>query len=266
MDKEQPGYQKVYALWDDVAGVKRLQRATLDTDGGLARDHGLVGSDEWWHAVYGGDLPLHTVKGTICDLAMESMNDWPTFKIFCDDGSVTRSITRELLPLKGEPYKLGRDAIWQYVVARYKKPVEIRNSEGAVVETWYHSSLTIAIWLGEMVSLFRPIGHAELALIAKSGFATFPPRLPEQPIFYPVCNYRYAEEIASKWNAKDGMAYVTRFEVAKRHLDQYETHQVGGQEHLEYWIPSERLEEFNASIIGKIRVVKSFAPTEAEHA
>lgn len=34
--------------------------------------------------------------------------------------------------------------------------------------------------------LYRPVGVAELRLIARSGFREFPPRLPEQPIFYPV--------------------------------------------------------------------------------
>ena len=63
-------------------------------------------------------------------------------------------------------------------------------------------------------TLWRPVGPEELKLIAESGWRRFPPRLPEQPIFYPVCNERYAREIAERWNAPvDGAAYVTRFEV-----------------------------------------------------
>lgn len=31
--------------------------------------------------------------------------------------------------------------------------------------------------------LYRPVGEQELALIQESGYAAFPPRLPEQPIF-----------------------------------------------------------------------------------
>jgi hypothetical protein len=34
-------------------------------------------------------------------------------------------------------------------------------------------------------TLFRPVGPKELALIRASGMKAFPPRLPEQPIFYP---------------------------------------------------------------------------------
>ena len=46
--------------------------------------------------------------------------------------------------------------------------------------------------------LYRPVGTAELELIHKSGDKEFPPRLPEQPIFYPVLNEQYACEIAEK--------------------------------------------------------------------
>ena len=40
----------------------------------------------------------------------------------------------------------------------------------------------------DVITLYRPVGKNELALIAESGFTAFPPRLPEQPIFYPVLN------------------------------------------------------------------------------
>jgi hypothetical protein len=36
--------------------------------------------------------------------------------------------------------------------------------------------------------LYRPVGPKELVLIAASGYREFPPRLPDQPIFYPVLN------------------------------------------------------------------------------
>ncbi|MBC8141560.1 MAG: ADP-ribosylation/crystallin J1, partial [Armatimonadetes bacterium] len=36
------------------------------------------------------------------------------------------------------------------------------------------------------ITLYRPVGQRELDLIAASGYRAFPPRLPEQPIFYPV--------------------------------------------------------------------------------
>jgi hypothetical protein len=51
---------------------------------------------------------------------------------------------------------------------------------------------------------------------------------------------------------------VTRFEVRKAFLDQYQVHQAGGRTILEYWIPAEDLEEFNANIVGQIEVVAEF--------
>lgn len=50
--------------------------------------------------------------------------------------------------------------------------------------------------------LYRPVGQAEYDLIAQSNFTAFPPRLAEQPIFYPVLNERYAREISEKWNRR----------------------------------------------------------------
>lgn len=108
--------------------------------------------------------------------------------------------------------------------------------------------------------LFRPVGAAEMRLIEASGFRAFPPRLPEQPIFYPVCNEAYAVEIAERWNTRfDGGGFVTRFAVRSDHIAKYERHIVGARHHEEYWIPAEELDAFNAAIVGPIVVVRAFA-------
>ena len=52
--------------------------------------------------------------------------------------------------------------------------------------------------------LYRPVGSKELELIKQSGYTKYPPRLPEQPIFYPVLNEKYANEITMKWNVRYG--------------------------------------------------------------
>ena len=74
--------------------------------------------------------------------------------------------------------------------------------------------------------LFRPVGPRELGLIEASGFRAFPPRLPEQPIFYPVLNFAYAEQIARNWNSTRADAgfqdFVTRFEVDNAYVARYE--------------------------------------------
>lgn len=109
------------------------------------------------------------------------------------------------------------------------------------------------------VTLWRPIGPAELRLIEAADFRAFPPRLAEQPIFYPVLNEAYAVQIARDWNVKaDGAGYVTRFNVRREFLDAYPVQQGGGREHLEYWIPAEDLAAFNEAIVGQIEVVSEF--------
>lgn len=112
------------------------------------------------------------------------------------------------------------------------------------------------------VELFRPVGQRELELIRESGFAAFPPRLPFQPIFYPVLNEEYATQIARDWNTRDGASgdagYVTRFRVRAAFLSAYEVRQVGGEVHQEYWIPAEDLLRFNAVIVGPIEVIAEF--------
>jgi hypothetical protein len=56
------------------------------------------------------------------------------------------------------------------------------------------------------ITLYRPVGPKELALIEQSGFRAFPPRLHWQPIFYPVLNEAYAMRIARDWNVRDSVA------------------------------------------------------------
>jgi hypothetical protein len=113
--------------------------------------------------------------------------------------------------------------------------------------------------------LYRPVGQKEYELIAQSGFRAFPPRLPEQPIFYPVLSEAYAIQIARDWNLKDknsGFAgYVTRFSVKADFLSAYEVQTVGASgSHDEYWIPAEDLERFNAAIVGEIEITREFLP------
>lgn len=119
----------------------------------------------------------------------------------------------------------------------------------------------------ETLTLYRPVGKAELDLIRKSNFSGFPPRLPHQPIFYPVLNEEYAREIAEKWNTQDEQSgyrgYVTRFKVRALFAKQFQAKQVGDVSHRELWIPAARVEEMNRNIIGKIEVIAEFSPPAA---
>jgi hypothetical protein len=115
----------------------------------------------------------------------------------------------------------------------------------------------------EAVTLFRPVGPAELDLIVASGFRAFPPRLPHQPIFYPVLHEAYAVQIARDWNTRDAasgyVGYVTRFRVRAAFLEPYPVQTVGAAQHQEYWIPAEALVAFNAQLVGPIEVIATFS-------
>jgi hypothetical protein len=111
----------------------------------------------------------------------------------------------------------------------------------------------------EIVTLWRPVGPGELELIRQAGMKAFPPRLPDQPIFYPVTTQDYAVKIARDWNVpRSGVGYVTRFAVRCDVLDRYPVQEAGGRAHSEYWVPAEELDAFNAAIVGDIEVIQQF--------
>ncbi|WP_370468274.1 hypothetical protein [Parvularcula maris] len=119
--------------------------------------------------------------------------------------------------------------------------------------------------MGSVTTLFRPVGSAELEKIKATDMRRFPPRLPEQPIFYPVTNQGYAEEIAKSWNTRynrDGVGYVTAFDVDADYLSRFERKVVGAVRHEELWVPAEDLPEFNDHIRGAIRIVAEFRKDE----
>jgi len=111
------------------------------------------------------------------------------------------------------------------------------------------------------MKLYRPVGLAELALIFDAEMHAFPPRLPEQPIFYPVLNQQYAAQIARDWNATSApefAGYVTEFEIAAEYARKFPTKTVGASVHEELWVPAEELPRFNSQIVGRILVNAAF--------
>ena len=109
--------------------------------------------------------------------------------------------------------------------------------------------------------LFRPVGLREMELILDTDARAFPPRLPEQPIFYPVTTLAYAEQIARDWNAKAPPGYVgfvTEFDVARPYIERFDDKVVGSKKHSELWVPAEELVTFNQHIVGRIRIRSAF--------
>ena len=115
----------------------------------------------------------------------------------------------------------------------------------------------------DAVVLWRPVGPAELDLVRAGGMRSFPSRLPDQPIFYPVTSRDYAIRIARDWNVPaSGAGFVLRFAVRRTFLDGYVPQEAGGRDLTEYWIPAGELEAFNAAIVGKIVVTDTFGSPE----
>ena len=113
-----------------------------------------------------------------------------------------------------------------------------------------------------MTALYRPVGLYELAAIVRAGYRAFPPRLPEQPIFYPVLNQEYATEIAERWNLGDPNSgfsgFVTRFDLPASYVATFDIHTVGAGHHQELWIPAKNLSDLNKQIGGTIAVITGF--------
>lgn len=111
----------------------------------------------------------------------------------------------------------------------------------------------------DLTTLFRPTGPEEIALVRKSGFRRWPPRLAGQPIFYPVTNREYAIQIARDWNVKEsGYGCITRFHVRASFMTRYPIQKVGGALHTEWWIPADDLDGLNDNIVGLIEIIDEF--------
>ncbi len=97
----------------------------------------------------------------------------------------------------------------------------------------------------------------------------FPPRLPEQPIFYPVLTIEYARQIARDWNTRDRasgfVGYVLQFNVRAVALKRWPPQQgASGAAFRELWVPAEDLDDFNAEIVGRIEVIARYGAADAE--
>lgn len=108
--------------------------------------------------------------------------------------------------------------------------------------------------------LYRAMDMEELRLVYATGMRQFPQRKPEQPIFYPILNLEYANEIARRWNATSDLqsGYVARFDLDDAYATKFEPKKVGGVHHLELWVPAEELPQFNEHIFPPIVIISAY--------
>jgi hypothetical protein len=149
--------------------------------------------------------------------------------------------------------------LWWHIDVFRRRLEELGENPQAVLDNAVMKSDAPPVDAGQTVTLYRPVGPKELALIEASGWKEFPPRLPGQPIFYPVLNEEYATQIARDWNVKaSGGGFVTRFQVAAEFVRRYSVQTVGASVHKELWVPAQELGEFNNHIVGPIEVISEF--------
>ena len=265
-------FERLYDLRGDVARVSAMQEVSRRrSDQGLSKKPHLVGSRSWWRAIERGRIPTNVVEGTISDVLWTGMGDYPEFEVTTSEGRKV-GWTREGDSTRYVPGLQVRIASVEHP---WKDPSQFSGILGATSRIVLSIDIEESTWRyparapgpfdhPESVELWRPTGPAELALVEEGGFRAWPPRLPEQPIFYPVLSREYATRIAKEWNASaSGIGYVTRFSVDGRFLAAYDTHEVGGRAHTEYWIPAEELVAFNHHIQGLIEVVAQYRDTGA---
>ena len=166
------------------------------------------------------------------------------------------------MPFVQDGFRDG-ETIREWMHERFRAELENRGKPYLILEgnseTRLRSAVESVDKLLGLSRLYRPVGPEELELIRETESTKFPPRLPGQPIFYPVLNFAYAERIARDWNVRDsGYGAVTSFWVRLDFLHRYEVHQVGGPTSREYWIPAADVDAFNASIVGPIEVVSEY--------
>lgn len=127
--------------------------------------------------------------------------------------------------------------------------------------SWRRLGFRFLIRRESTVRLYRPVGLAELELIAASDWTAYPPRLPHQPFFYPVLNFKYASAIANNWNTKDAASghcgFVTEFDIDDEFVARYDAQTVGDRDDIELWVPADELDDFNLAIDGRIVVSAS---------
>ena len=87
----------------------------------------------------------------------------------------------------------------RHVAARRKGPrlePQPTPARTIAIDAHRHQPTTNAMSEIATIIMYRPTGPEKLELVRQNGSRRWPPRLHDQPIFYPVTNEAYAVQIA----------------------------------------------------------------------
>src|SRR5438093_11552808 len=95
--------------------------------------------------------------------------------------------------------------------------------------------------------LWRTVGFHEMEKVFEAGMKGFPPRLPEQSIFYPVLVQEYADQTVATWNTKEEpfVGYVIEMEILDEYGARFTPQTVVSAIYGELWVPLEDLAVLN---------------------
>ena len=113
------------------------------------------------------------------------------------------------------------------------------------------------------MELYRPVSAEDFAAIEKMEFNGFPPRGDGQQLFAALLSQEGASQIARRMRVdkqtSGDTAYVVGFLVEDAYIRQFAVQQSEEPERRALWIPAEEIDILNQHLIGKIRVLDTFA-------
>ena len=116
----------------------------------------------------------------------------------------------------------------------------------------------------ETITLYQALSPRQLAALIRADWRRIEPGWAgEQFIYLKLCQ-RYAEMIARQSEVPlHGAGYVVRLVLPAAVLGHYQLETVAYEDHLEYRLPIDELQEVNRHLIGDVKPVSAFLNNES---
>ncbi len=106
----------------------------------------------------------------------------------------------------------------------------------------------------EKITLYRCVDARELGLILTASWTRFPARSPDRPALHCVTSEDHA-----RLRARQRTGYVVRFVVGGDAVGRFGRGTARSAGEVEFAIPAEELDAFNAAIVGGIDLIAEYA-------